>query len=200
LFLLLGSVEAAPVSFQFSGKLTQVPLDEVFGDIAPGDAIQANVNFDSSATDLVPVDPATGSYAFSAPFGMIVMIGTHDFTASGFLNIGILNSFVDQYTVLATSSSGDLTLELFFEDDTGSAFADDHLPLAAPPLADFSQRDFHLDFTSALGELQADGQFDAPASAAIPEPALPNLILASSIILLASIRPKRFANKSKRSI
>jgi hypothetical protein len=49
-----------------------------------------------------------------APFGMTVTIGVHNFSTSGLLNIGILDSFVDQYTVLAVSSAGDLTLELFF--------------------------------------------------------------------------------------
>ena len=45
---------------------------------------------------------------------MTVTIGVHNFSTSGLLNIGILDSFVNQYTVLAVSRAGDLTLELFF--------------------------------------------------------------------------------------
>jgi hypothetical protein len=191
LFVLLSSANAAVLTFQFSGNVTQVPLDEVFGDLNPGDLIQGTFSFDTSATDAVPADPSIGSYTSSAPLGMDVTIGTHNFKTSGGLNIGILNGVVDQYTVLATSASGDLTLELFLQDNTGSAFSNDHLPLTPPALTDFAQRDFHLIATLAGGEVQADGQLGATA-VATPEPPTAGFILAGSIFLLPAVR-KRFS-------
>jgi len=189
---LLTSANAAPITFQFSGSVAQVPLDEVFGDIAVGDAIQGSYTFDSSAADLIPADPAAGSYTFAAPFGMNVSVGAHNFATSGSLNIGIVNSFVDQYTVLATSPSGDLTLELFLQDNTGAVFSDDRLPLILPSLAAFAQRDFHLDGLFAGREVQVDGQLTAPPPQVVPEPSLADLFLAGSITLLGLARRKRF--------
>jgi hypothetical protein len=183
LFVLISSANASVVTFEFSGEVTQVPLDEVVGDLVSGNLIQGSFSFDTSAIDSIPGDPATGSFSWSAPFGMRVRIGAHDFSASAQLSIGILNSFVDQYSVLATSDSGDLTLELFFQDNTGNVFASDKLPLAPPPLAGFSQKDFHLDAISGDGETQADGELDSLSSPPVPEPSTSGLFLAGSILL-----------------
>jgi hypothetical protein len=108
----LSSANAAVLTFGFSGSVTQVPLDDVFGDIAAGDAIQGSFSFDSTAVDQIPGDSSTGSYSFSAPLGLLATVGTHDFSATGFLNIGVFNGVVDQYTVFATSAAGDVTLDL----------------------------------------------------------------------------------------
>jgi hypothetical protein len=190
-FALLSSANADIVTFQFSGNVTQVPLDEVFGDIAPGDPIRGSYRFDTSATDLIPADLATGSFTFAAPFGMTATIGAHDFNAFGSLNIGILNSFVDQYTVLALSSSGDLSLELFLQDNTGGAFTNDHLPLTERFSDSFTQQDFHLDATLAGGEIQVDGQLSAPNAQVVPEPRLVGLVMAGPIILLTVVARRR---------
>jgi len=190
LFALLSSANADIVTFQFSGNVTQVPLDDVFGDIAFGDAIRGSYFFDTAAIDLVP-DPAIGSFTFSAPFGMAATIGVHDFRAFGSLNIGILNSFVDQYTVLARNASGDLTMELFLQDNTGSVFTNDQLPLAFPPLDSFAQKDFHLNARLAGREIQVDGPLGAPDAQVVPEPSLVGPVLAGSIILLVLARRRR---------
>jgi hypothetical protein len=191
LLAFLNPAKAAPVTFEFSGHVTQVPLDEIFGDINSGDTMQGSVSFDTSATDLIPADPTTGSYNFSAPFGMTVTIGSHDFAANGFLNVGILNSFVDQFTVLATSTSGDLTLELFLQDNNGTAFNSDQLP-SALSLSDFTQKDFHIDAVSSLGEAQVDGQLDGPQPETIPEPPVSALLLMGSVVLIASTCRQQF--------
>lgn len=189
-FILLSSANASTINISFSGNVTQVPLDEAFGDIAFGDPIQGTFSFDSSAADLIPADPAVGSYTFTAPFGMTVTIGAHNFVTTGLLNIGILNSFVDQFTVLAMSASGDLTLELFLQDNTGTAFANDHLPSALPPLSDFAQKDFHLDALTPGGEVQVDGQVGTSAAQGIPEPSSTASVLTGSLVLLALARRK----------
>ena len=188
--VLLGSAHAAPLLFQFSGTVTQVPLDGVFGDIGVGDAIRGSYTFDTSAVDLVPADPATGSYTSNAPFGMTVTIGTHDFATSGSLNIGILNSFVDQYTVLGTSATGDVTIELFLQDNTGSVFGNDHLPVSLPPLAAFAQKDFHFDAIFGDNEVQVDGELNALNASDVPEPPPAGPILAGSMLALVFVRNK----------
>ena len=196
LFIVVGPAHADTVTFNFSGSVTQVS-DQVFGDIAFGDAFQGTLSFDSSATDLVPEDPSIGSYAFSSPFGMTLTIGSHDFQATGSLDIEVVNSFVDQYTAFATDQAGGLLMDLFLLDTTGSALGDDHLPLGAPPLASFGERDLHLDDFLCGGEIQLDGAIDVPSTQAIPEPsALIVLVAVSFLIFGLGYRRTAFAEFS----
>jgi hypothetical protein len=190
---LFGSAHAAVVTFEFSGTVTQVPLDDVFGDIAAGDPILGSYTFDTSAVDLIPADAAMSAFAFSAPLGMNVTVGEHEFSARGLLSIGVLNSFADQYTVLARNSgpAGELTLELFLHDPTGGAFINDHLPSAAPPLGGFSQKDFHLIAMLAGAEVQVDGQLSMLNGQATPEPSAASLVIAGSVLLLLARRRRR---------
>jgi hypothetical protein len=190
LFLLTCSVRATPITFQFSGTVRQVPVDEVFGDINEADDIQGSYTFDSSAMDLVP-DIAVGSFTSPAPFGMQVTIGNHYFAAQGLLNIGVLNASVDQYTVLAQSAAGDISLELFLQDNTGTVFANDHLPTTPPQLASFAEKDFHLDAFFADREVQADGQINSLFAAPEPDPA--TLVLGGLLVLLGMASRKRRA-------
>jgi hypothetical protein len=83
-FLLPGLAQADPITFQFSGNVTDV-ADGGIG-ITSSDAILGTFNFDPSTADLVPDDPTTGVYQFSAPFGMDVVAGGHDFSADGLLS------------------------------------------------------------------------------------------------------------------
>ena len=188
LFSLLASANASIVTFQFAGNVTQVPIDEAFGDIDFGDAIQGSFSFDTTAADLIPGDPTTGSYNFASPLGMNVSIGLHDFDAHGSLNIGIVNSFVDQFTVLATNADQSLTLELFLQDSTGGVFANDHLPSTVQQLAAFQQRDFHLNAIFAAGEVQVDGQLTAVSAVATPEPTSQGPMLAAFLFLALALR------------
>ncbi len=194
--LAAGPVRADTIAFQFSGTVTQVPVDQVFGDIAFGDTFQGTLSFDSAAADQDPGDPSIGSYSFSAPFGMTIDIGAHDFEATGSLNIEVVNSFVDQYTVLATDQTGGLIMDLFLLDNTGTALSNDHLPLGAPSLASFGERDFHLDDFLDSGEIQVDGEIDASPVQATPEPS--TTILSAAILLAictAALRRRKRESK-----
>jgi hypothetical protein len=179
--LAIGPARANPVTFQFSGTVTQVPVDQVFGDITFGEAFSGTLTFDPTAADQVPADPSIGSYTFGAPFGLTVDIGVHNFEATGSLNIEVVNSFVDQYTVLATDQTGALIMNLFLLDNTGTALGDDHLPQPGPSLASFGERDFHLDDFLDSGEIQVEGQIDAPSIQATPEPS--STVLSAPILL-----------------
>lgn len=169
--LLSVPASASPITVQFTGTVTQVPIDDVYGNIAAGSMFEGSYSFNSTAVDLIPGDPASGSYqSLGVPFEMLVAIGGHVFTASDSVNIGIFNSFIDQYTVLALGASGDLTLELFLQDNAATVFANDGLPMTAPLLGAFAIRDFHLHQIAAGGEAQVDGQVTSLSVSAVPEP------------------------------
>jgi len=167
------------VTFNFTATVTQVPIDDLSTGIQVGDAITGDFTFDSAAPDLVPAS-STGSYLSTGPaFGMTATVGAMTFSESGQLDIGILNSFVDQYAV--TASSAMLTIELFLQNNSGTSFNSDALPLSPPLLSAFGQRDFHFDETDAFGsETQVDGRITALSAAQpVPEP--------SSFVLLFTI-------------
>jgi hypothetical protein len=180
---------ANPITFNFTGSVTQVPIDDLGTGIQSLDAITGSFTFDSTVADAIAA-PTSASYTSNgAPFGMTVSIGAGavTFSESGFLNIGILNSFVDQYTVHATSTG--LVLDLFFQDNAAAVFSSDGLPLGAPPLAAFVQRDFHLDQTDIAGdETQVDGTITSLTcgsgcvASAVPEPSYGALVFIGSIL------------------
>ena len=185
LLALAGPAQADTVTFQFSGAVTQVLADPVFGDITFGEAFTGSLSFDSTATDLIPDDPTIGSYTFSSPFGMSVRVGSHDFDAFGSLDIEILNSAVDQYTAFASSQAGDLNMSLFLLDNTGTALDDDHLPSGMPAFDSFAERDFQLSGFLSGGGIQLDGEISAPSLQAVPEPRPLIPVIAVSVFLLA---------------
>jgi hypothetical protein len=157
-FCLSTTARAAPVTFEFTGSVTQVPVDEVFGDVVVGSAIIGFYTFDSQALDGAPADSSTGSYTmFGLPYVFSVNVGGHNFSTSDFLNVSVFNFFVDQYTVFAQETGGDLSLEIFLQDNTATALGNDLLPLVPPPLGSFAQRDFHLTATIGDGQVQFDG-------------------------------------------
>ena len=180
---------ANPITFNFTGSITQIPIDDLATGIQSGDSITGSFTFDSTAVDAIGA-PTSGSYTSNgAAFGMTAGIGPGPvtFSESGFLNIGILNSFVDQYTV--TASSAGLTLDLFLQDSTGTAFSSDGLPLSPPPLAAFLQREFHLDQTDVAGnETQADGVLTSLTcgsgcvASTVPEPSSAALLFTGAIL------------------
>jgi len=184
-FALALSANASIVTVLFSGNITQVPVDEIFGDIHFGDPFQGTYTFDSTAPDLIP-SPSTGSYSFTAPLGITATIGSHIFEAAGSLNIGILNGFIDQYTVLAFSPTGDLAIQLFLQDNSAAVFSGDQLPSHPPSLSAFTQRDFQLTFSLDGSELQAAGQLEVLT--AVPEPHSLSLMFAA---VLAVYRIRR---------
>jgi hypothetical protein len=180
------ALPAAPITIQLSGRITQVPIDDLFHDLVAGDAVQISYTFDSTAADQVPGDGSTGSYlSVGFPYAMTFTFPTRVFTGADSIHIGILNSFVDQYTVYAVGSGGNDTLELFLQDNGGTVFADDSLPLTAPALAAFTLKDFHLRIVSNDGETQVDGQLDDLT--VIPEPSSALLTLAGATALMLAV-------------
>jgi hypothetical protein len=193
---------AGSITFNFVGTVTQVPVDDLGSGIQPLNSITGSFTFDSTAIDAIS-GPTSGSYTSSgAAFGMTVVIGASavSFSESGLLNLGILDSFVDQYTVHATSTG--LVMDLFFQDNTATSFSSDALPLTPPSLAAFAQRDFHLDETDVAGnETQVDGTITSLTcgsgcvASSVPEPSCAGLLFTGAT-LLGGLRSAR-CRKSK---
>lgn len=196
-----GGLAAAPITFDFTGTVTQVPVldpSDPFGDtIAFGTAITGSYTFESTTPDAIP-SPDAGSYSmFGPPFGMQVDIGGNAFSATDFLNIGVANNFsgtVDQYTVLAQQTSDEpLDIELFFEDNTGLALSSDALPTTPPPLLLFQIRSFSLIGTVDGNQVEIGAQINTltPAVTQVPVPG--TLLLLS--VGLAWLCRRRFVSQ-----
>lgn len=134
-----GAAEAAPVTFAFTGAVTQVtfdPNDPTGGEITFGTAFTGSYTFESTASDQIS-DGSSGAYASpsGAPYGFAVNFGPgHDIITSDALTVGVFDNAggVDGYGVLACFvdfTCPSLTLELFLADVDGSALSGDALPL-----------------------------------------------------------------------
>ena len=128
---------AAPVTFDFSGTVTQLstdPDDPFNGTVGFGTAFFGSYVFESTAPDAI-AGAGSGSYTSPAgsPYGLSVTIGVSNKAAtSDFLNIGVVNGATDFYTVLACeggSGCPNLLIELLFEDLAGLMLSSDALPL-----------------------------------------------------------------------
>lgn len=201
------SSEAAPITFGFTGAVTQTtfdPDDPFDGGIDVDTAITGSYTFESTAADVIPgastagyVSPVGAAYRFA------VTIGGHAFSTSDFLSIGLANNVagVDQYTVLACAGGAScpgLMLELFLQDLGGTVFGSAALPLRAPSLGAFEIRTFALrgliddhqiEILGRLASLDCSAGCD-PAPAPIPEPGT-LLPLASGLAVLRARRYQR---------
>jgi hypothetical protein len=179
-------VQAVPVIFAFGGTVTQTsfdPDDPFNNTIQFGTLIGGIYVFESTTANAIPppADASLGSYSVSGPpYGMTVNIGGNIFNTNELLNIGVANNIgpgVDQYTVLAQQGtpgglSDFLTLELFLQDDQGTAFSSTALPLTPPDLSQFEVHQFRLDALQTIGGtvFQYEIQGSVNSLARIPEP------------------------------
>ena len=154
---------ASPITFSFTGTVTDVPVNETTAIVNPGDAIVGTYTFESTAADSA-AGSQEGSYTSppGAPYGLAVTVGGNGFGTSDFLNIGVANFAVggDFYTVLACSPDAgcaDREIEIFLQDLDGTTLSSEALPLAPPPLGAFEIRGFHLFAVVDGNQLQIDG-------------------------------------------
>ena len=207
LFVWPAAATAMPITFAFSGFLTDDPLldpDDPFGGtIAAGTTFSGDFTFDSTALDGI-ADPQTANYtSLGAPFGLSVLIGGNLFTATDALFIGVANDLAGRDQYLVTGIGGDLTVFLMLEDLTATVFASDALPLTAPPLGAFAIRSFFLDDPDVGGnQVQIQGEIDSLTcascdAAVVPEPGTLALFGTG---LAALLRRRRRASSSTRAV
>ena len=181
------SATSAPITFGFTGSVT----DDPFGLSSFGAPISGNYTFDSAAADAI-ADPASASYTSTgAAFGFSATVDGTPYAVSGNLNIGILNAFVDQY--LVTAVDGALSLALFLQDDTATAFSSDALPLVPPPIADFAFRQFRLfgsdvEFLGTVDTLACIAGCDGNGGGTVPEPGTLLLLVGAALSGLVARR------------
>jgi hypothetical protein len=174
LFANLTPAYAAPITFSFTGSVT----DDPFGLSSFGAPIAGSYTFDSDATDAIP-DPATGSYASSgAGFDFTVTVDGTTYSVMGGVTVNTVNDVgVDQYGVIG--DDGSLILELSFEDGTQTALSSDALPLVAPTISGFAFRQFRLfgeevEFLGTINTLVCTTGCDGGGT--VPEPPSPWLV------------------------
>lgn len=164
ILLLPAIVEASPITFGFTGVVSQDPLldpDDPFGgSIAFGTLFSGSYVFESTTPDGDP-SASGGSYT-SAGGTLSLTIGGNSFIASDLLNIGVGNNFSgsDFYTVFARNTSGadPFDLSLTLQDLQGSVFGGALLPTDAPSFAAFELATLFFTGTVGGNQVQIDGQ------------------------------------------
>ena len=194
-WLCAGSALAIPITFSFTGAVT----DDPFGLSSFGAPITGSYTFNSAAVDSI-ASPANGSFAsVGAAFGFTANVDGTTYSVPGTLTVNTANNIVggDQYGAIALNSL--LTLELFFQDASGTALASDALPLLPPAIASFGFRQFRLfttdDSAQFLGSVNSltctAGCSVTPPPSAVPEPS--SLLLLVGLVLagLGCVRARR---------
>jgi hypothetical protein len=198
---------AGPLTFQFLGRISQVPIDDAYGNINVGDPIFGNFTFETTAADGDPGDPHIGSYQSPAglPYVFNVSFSGDSFSASDSLNIGVFHAAVDQYSVLALNNQFSESISIFLQDSSGGVFSNKSLPLNPPPLASFdiSPVAFSLDITVNSNETQANGYIDSLTcssctTAPAPEPSTTALL--GCALAWALLRAARKRNRQRREL
>jgi hypothetical protein len=191
---------AAPITINFQGVVTQAvfdPLDPLNGAVQAGSPMYSYLNFDSTAADTAP-DPQLGSYTVSGGTnGMAVLLANIVFPIMRTVNISVVNGqagMPDMYTVYAFEGVQDglsdyFSMSMVLQDDSGTAFSSDALPLQAPDTHLFGLRSFNLfgQYTDLDGVFV---QYEVQGEVTVPEPDTLAL-LAAAAVATALLRQRR---------
>ncbi|HWR16691.1 MAG TPA: PEP-CTERM sorting domain-containing protein [Terriglobales bacterium] len=199
---------AAPVKFTFSGtvRYTMFSPDNPFETaIQNGTQLTGNFIFDSQSPDTFPYpDPNTGTYVSSGgPYGMMVNIGGM-MLAIPTVAIYVENDSNGHDWYSASAEAGNqadqqdyLLLELYLDNDGGTVFKDDSLPLMPPALSYFESGLSTHGF-AIIGQQTKNGvfyQFEIDAHLdhfGIPEPA--SFVIFGGGLLVFAVRVRRIVH------
>jgi len=209
ILLLPAIVDASPITFAFTGMVSQDPLldpaDPFGGSIAFGTLFSGSYVFESTTPD---GDPSANGGSYTSAGGTLsVTVGGNPFSASDLLNIGVGNNFAgsDFYTVFARNTSGadPFDLSLTFQDLQGLVFGGALLPTNAPSFAAFELATLFFTGTVGGNQVQIDGQLTSltcvagcvpggvTGTAVVPEPAAFALLSAGLAALYLRRRARR---------
>ncbi len=188
-FFVVQESQSAEITLHFNGTVTSFfidPIDPFAGSIDVGTLMTGFTFYESTTMDAIPW-PDVGSYSvfYSPPLGMMaISIGDNTFVADDILNISVANNIgtgVDQLTILAQRGVPGgladyyLSMQIFLEDPTGTAFNSDALPLIQPNMGNFLVRSFFIDGVQTVnGEAI---QFQIQGNVSVPVPEVNSLLL-----------------------
>ena len=161
--LTAGLAHAVPITFAFTGVVSQEPLldpsDPSGGPIAAGTLFFGSYTFESTTPD-GDASASGGSYT-SSPGSLSVTIGGNVFAAFDLLNIGVGNNFSgsDFYTVFARDiTAADIfDLSLILQDTDGTAFVGAALLTDAPSFVAFELATLFLKGSFSGNQVQIQG-------------------------------------------
>ncbi len=179
--LITAGAEARPVTIYIEAEVDSVGDSGNYleGKINPGDIITGYYTYESTTVDSNPEDPVQGNYwHYSTPAGIYLSVGGFDFQTDPTnveFQVFIRNNNLsgdDIYGVDSRNnrslSNGTLVEKLFWQlnDDSGTAFSSDALPLTAPFLSDWQSNILNI----SGGEKGASFGIWANVTSAVPEP------------------------------
>lgn len=195
---------AAPMTINFQGVVTQAvfdPFDPLSGAVQAGSPMYSYLNVDSTAADTAP-SPQLGSYTVSGgTHGMVVLLANIVFPIMRTVNISVVNGqagMPDMYTVYASEGVQDglsdyFSMSMVLQDDSGTAFSSDALPLQAPDMQLFGLRSFNLfgQYTDLDGVFV---QYEVQGEVTVPEPGTLALLAAAGMAMALLRRRRATAN------
>lgn len=196
---------AAPVTFQFTGSVTQInadPGDPFGGAIDFGTLFSGSYTFNSTAIDSIG-SATDGSFpSAGAPYGISVDFDGDPFGAFSIVGVTVntRNGAPDQYGVFGFD--GSLQIEFLLEAFAANPFANDLLPLTPPNIANFNSRVFTFRSDDLDGnQVEILGTLDSltgpPPPLPVPEPATLGML---TVGLVAAARRLQMRRRAERTV
>ncbi len=186
--LFTAPVGAGPVLVYFTGEWTEVgvPIDFGGGPVSAGTQFEGSFQLNTAVSDEDPADPIVGRYMQSV-LDFTISLGELDITADHPLNLQVIDgqpgSTPDEFAIRGLLTAANRPFTLWLVDGSGTAFANDAIPIDSLVLPSFSMA--HVSLATFMEDPQAIiGDLDSLV--VIPEPA--SLTLLATAIAMVGVR------------